>query len=69
MYPNEIKALEEAFIDLSQITSTPPRRPSTPLTSALVDDIISILDRWPSSQRFPGTFAYCSPISFANSKQ
>jgi len=53
MYPNEIKALEEAFIDLSQITSTPPRRPSTPLTSAHVDDIISILDRWPSSQRFP----------------
>jgi phospholipase A-2-activating protein len=53
MYPNEIKTLEEAFDYLGQITSTPPRPPSAPLTSVHVDEIISILDRWPSSQRFP----------------
>jgi phospholipase A-2-activating protein len=57
MYPNEIKTLEEAFNYLGQITSTPPRPPSAPLTSAHVEEIISILDRWPSSQRFPGMFA------------
>ncbi|TFK42378.1 WD40-repeat-containing domain protein [Crucibulum laeve] len=53
MYPDEISAIDEAFNYLSQITATPPRHPSNSLSSAHVDAIIQILDRWPPSQRFP----------------
>ncbi|KAF8965289.1 phospholipase A-2-activating protein [Flammula alnicola] len=43
----------QTFAYLTLITSTPPRQPPSPLSQAHVDSIISILDRWPSSQRFP----------------
>ncbi|KAF8891244.1 phospholipase A-2-activating protein [Infundibulicybe gibba] len=53
MYPDEIGAIDEAFAYLYNATSTPPRQPSQPLTASHVEAIIQILDRWPSSQRFP----------------
>ncbi|KDR73567.1 hypothetical protein GALMADRAFT_72349 [Galerina marginata CBS 339.88] len=53
MYPDEINTLSETFLYLTQISSTPPIRPTNKLTSAHVEAIISILERWPSSQRFP----------------
>jgi hypothetical protein len=55
MYPDEIKYLEEAFAYLNLITSTPPSNPPETLKHAHVDAIISVLERWPPSQRFPGT--------------
>lgn len=53
MYPNEIAVVDEIFVYLSQITASPARQPSKPLTHVHVEAIIQILDRWPSSQRFP----------------
>ena len=53
MYPNEIAVIDEIFLYLSQITASPARQPSKPLTHVHVEAIIQILDRWPSSQRFP----------------
>lgn len=53
MYPHEIVVVDEIFIYLSQITASPPQQPSKPLTHVHVEAIIQILDRWPSSQRFP----------------
>ncbi|KAF8809106.1 PFU-domain-containing protein, partial [Phlegmacium glaucopus] len=53
MYPNEIAVVDEIFAYLSQITASPVRQPSKSLTHVHVEAIIQILDRWPSSQRFP----------------
>ena len=53
MYPDEITLVDEIFIYLSQITASPSQQPSEPLTHVHVEAIIQILDRWPSSQRFP----------------
>ncbi|KAF8912027.1 phospholipase A-2-activating protein [Gymnopilus junonius] len=53
MYPEEINLLNEAFFHLTDVTSSSPRSPHNPLTAAHVEAVISILDRWPSSQRFP----------------
>jgi phospholipase A-2-activating protein len=53
MYPNEIVVVDEIFIYLSQITASPAQQPSKQLTHVHVEAIIQILDRWPSSQRFP----------------
>ncbi|PPQ99219.1 hypothetical protein CVT24_009238 [Panaeolus cyanescens] len=53
MYPDEHNLLDDVFNYLSQVTATPPQTSSSTLTSSHVEAIISILDRWPSSQRFP----------------
>jgi len=53
MYPEEITLLDATFIYLSEATASPSRKPSTSLSSAQVDAIASILERWPSSQLFP----------------
>ncbi|KAF8163523.1 phospholipase A-2-activating protein [Crassisporium funariophilum] len=53
MYPDEINLLDEAFAYLSQVTVSPARPPSNSLTHVHVEAIIQILERWPSSQRFP----------------
>lgn len=60
MYPNEIAVVDEIFGYLSQITASPARQPSKLLTHVHVEAIIQILDRWPSSQRFPSTYP-CFP--------
>ncbi|PPR06426.1 hypothetical protein CVT26_004838 [Gymnopilus dilepis] len=52
MYPEETNLLNEAFLHLSEATSSSTRSPNL-LSSAHVEAVISILDRWPSSQRFP----------------
>lgn len=54
MYPEETKAIDETFLYLSDMTSSPPRPTSDVLTAVHVEAIIQILERWPSSQRFPG---------------
>jgi len=51
MYPDEIAHLEDAFAFLAQ--STAGKSPTVNLTSAHVETIVQILDRWPASQRFP----------------
>ncbi|KAI0006182.1 WD40-repeat-containing domain protein [Russula compacta] len=51
MYPDEVGHLEEVFTFLAQ--STAGRSPTAKLTSAHVETVIQILDRWPASQRFP----------------
>ncbi|KAF9484697.1 phospholipase A-2-activating protein [Pholiota conissans] len=53
MYPDEIKSLEESFAYLNLITTSPPSTPPKALTHTHVDAIISVLERWPPSQRFP----------------
>jgi phospholipase A-2-activating protein len=58
MYPDEIKAVDTCFSSLAQIVATPPRPPLNKLTGAHVEAIIQILDRWPSSQRFPGGWSF-----------
>ena len=54
MYPEEVNRIDETFDYLSSVTASPPRTPSSSLTAAHVESIIQILERWPSSQRFPG---------------
>jgi phospholipase A-2-activating protein len=53
MYPDETIHLEEAFTFLAQ--STAGKSPTVKLSSAHVETVVQILDRWPASQRFPGT--------------
>jgi phospholipase A-2-activating protein len=53
MHPTEVASLEEIFAYLSLAIAAPSPPPST-LTSAHLETIIQILDRWPESQRFPG---------------
>lgn len=55
MYPQEISSIDETFTYLSHLTSSPPEIPPNALTAGHVDAIIQVLDRWPSSQCFPGT--------------
>lgn len=50
MYPQEVALLEEIFTYLTVSTTATP---SSPLTVAHIEAIISILERWPTSQRFP----------------
>ncbi|KAI9458262.1 phospholipase A-2-activating protein [Russula earlei] len=51
MYPDEIGHLEDAFTFLAQ--SAAGKSPTVNLTSAHVETVVQILDRWPVSQRFP----------------
>ncbi|RDB21127.1 Phospholipase A-2-activating protein [Hypsizygus marmoreus] len=53
MYPEEIGKIDEAFAYLTEVTASPPRHPSASLSAAHVEAVIQILERWPSSQRFP----------------
>ena len=62
MYPEEVKRIDETFDYLTSVTASPPRRPSTSLTATHVESIIQILERWPSSQRFPGSSLYLAPV-------
>ncbi|KAI0273434.1 phospholipase A-2-activating protein [Gloeopeniophorella convolvens] len=51
MYPDEIGHLEEAFTFLAQ--SSAGKTPTATLTSAHVETVVQMLNRWPASQRFP----------------
>ncbi|KAF9446337.1 phospholipase A-2-activating protein [Macrolepiota fuliginosa MF-IS2] len=51
--PPESPAINKIFAYLSQVTASPPQRPSKPLTSGDVEVVIQLLERWPSSQLFP----------------
>ncbi|KAH9043072.1 WD40-repeat-containing domain protein [Lactarius pseudohatsudake] len=51
MYPDEIGHMEEAFTFLSK--SIAGKSPTVKLTSAHVETVVQILNRWPASQRFP----------------
>ncbi|KAF5330954.1 hypothetical protein D9619_005411 [Psilocybe cf. subviscida] len=53
MYPDEIKSAEEIFEYLASVATTPPQTPQAHITHTHVEAIISILERWPTSQRFP----------------
>jgi phospholipase A-2-activating protein len=53
LYPEEIDHLEEVFTFLAQ--SATERSPTVNLTNTHVETIVQILERWPASQRFPGT--------------
>ncbi|KZT26608.1 phospholipase A-2-activating protein [Neolentinus lepideus HHB14362 ss-1] len=51
LYPQEIRFVDEAFLFLSQASSG--SAPSTSLNANHLEAITSILDRWPTSSRFP----------------
>ncbi|GLB34723.1 putative PFU (PLAA family ubiquitin binding) [Lyophyllum shimeji] len=53
MYPEERSKINDVFAFLTEVTATPPRRPATSLSATHVEAVMGILDRWPSSQRFP----------------
>ncbi|KAF8623553.1 hypothetical protein AX15_006324 [Amanita polypyramis BW_CC] len=53
MYPEEINAFGDIFTHLSLLTATPPQKPAQSLTSAHAEAVIRVLERWPTSQRFP----------------
>lgn len=55
MYPEELTALEGAFTYLAAVATPGSQEPSTRLNAAHIDPVIQILERWPFSQRFPGT--------------
>jgi phospholipase A-2-activating protein len=61
MYPDEIAAIDEAFAYLSQLPEGARRSTTvTSLTATHVEAIIQVLERWPTSQRFPGMFVNLS---------
>lgn len=41
-------------MNLSSVAASPAQRPSKALTSVHVETLIQVLERWPSSQVFPG---------------
>ncbi|KAI0782211.1 phospholipase A-2-activating protein [Abortiporus biennis] len=53
MYNKELALIDESFAYLNQAVTHPSSPPATPLTVAHIDTIIALLERWPSSQRFP----------------
>lgn len=55
MYPDENSLIDEIFASMTQAVANPDAPPSTQLTAAHIDALIQILERWPLSQRFPGT--------------
>jgi phospholipase A-2-activating protein len=55
MYPDEVNLIDEAFTYLTHALAVPPIPPTVTLTAGHIEAIVSILDRWPLSQRFPGT--------------
>ncbi|EIW84876.1 phospholipase A-2-activating protein [Coniophora puteana RWD-64-598 SS2] len=70
MYPDELEKIDEAFALLTQVTNG-TKTGVPPLTGQHIEAIIPILDRWPSSQRFPVMdlsrllAAYCAAASAA----
>ena len=55
MYPDEVRLIDEAFTYLTQALAVPPISPTVSLSVNHTEAIMQILDRWPLSQRFPGT--------------
>jgi phospholipase A-2-activating protein len=55
MYPEEIHLIDEAFTFLTQALAVPPIPPTLSLSVKHSEAIMQVLDRWPLSQRFPGT--------------
>jgi phospholipase A-2-activating protein len=71
MYPQEVTLFEEIFTYLTTVAaSSPPSKAPSRLSPAHIEAIISILERWPSSQRFPLIdlsrliFAFCPESPF-----
>jgi phospholipase A-2-activating protein len=62
MYPEEVKRIDEIFDYLTEVTASPPQPSPISLTTAHVDSIIQILERWPPSQRFPGMGFYSAHV-------
>jgi phospholipase A-2-activating protein len=54
-FPDELTLLDEAFSYLSHVVAAPSNPTTSLLGPAHVETVIQILDRWPESQRFPGT--------------
>jgi|ERR1700691_401333 phospholipase A-2-activating protein len=57
MYPDEVNLIDEAFTYLTHALAVPPIPQTVALSVNHFEAIIQILDRWPLSQRFPGTLA------------
>lgn len=56
MYSKELNLIDETFVYLSQVVSKPDEVPhASPPEAEHIDAIIQLLERWPTSQRFPGT--------------
>ena len=55
MYPDENSLIDEIFMSMTQAVANINDPPSTQLTTGHIDALMQILDRWPLSQRFPGT--------------
>ena len=53
MYPEEVQSLEET---LSGLTAAITTNATCALNSKHVEAVIGVLERWPASQRFPGSF-------------
>ncbi|KAH0830705.1 WD40-repeat-containing domain protein [Lanmaoa asiatica] len=59
MYPEERVLIDEVFTFLFQITSNPASATSIILSGQHIEAIVSILNRWPAAQRFPGACRHC----------
>lgn len=64
MYPEEQALIEEVFTFLSQITSNPTSPTSTTPSAPHIEVMVSILDRWPAAQRFPGEWWHLEEFEF-----
>ncbi len=54
LYPQEITAFDEIFVYLSSVS--PDSTGPSLLSVSHAEALIHILDRWPQSQLFPGTY-------------
>ncbi|KAL0067083.1 WD repeat protein Lub1 [Marasmius tenuissimus] len=53
MYPEETSTIDDVFAYLAHVINNPSSSPPSPPTTASVETILQILDRWPRDQRFP----------------
>lgn len=58
--------IDEVFTFLFQITSNPTSPASVTLNRSHIEAIISILDRWPAAQRFPGMCCHFEESEFTS---
>lgn len=54
MYPEETNAFDDAFAYLTFLTSPSAQKTAQPLALTHAEAIMSVLERWPVSQVFPG---------------
>lgn len=58
LYPDELKAIDTCLTFLTLAVTTPSSAKSSTLSNSCMEAIVRVLERWPSSSRFPSEAHY-----------